>query len=290
MRKNSMIIALVAGGIALATTNLKAQGADEMLPPVGRAQTNQPDQNSKGFEPAHNSAGASNLKAKSIIGLAVRNDSGERLGAVQDLIVNLDTHSTPFAIVEYGGTLGIGETRVAVPLTDLKWSSEPRQLILTTTKEQFQAASPAPTGGWMAVADEDWAKNVDRFYGQPSATSSSRFERQEMPGMSEGREPVRNPSEQKGASELEGQLPGTNLGATNMVSKPIDEALTEKVNRLIRQAVGDQAGQIQATIANGVVTLSGSVPSETQRKALAHQIMELPGVAQVKDDLTVRSD
>ena len=37
------------------------------------------------------------------------------------------SHTVPFAIIEYGGTLGIGETRVVVPLTALKWSSEYRE-------------------------------------------------------------------------------------------------------------------------------------------------------------------
>ena len=146
MGSKSMIIALVAGGLTLATTNLKAQGSDELLPPAGRPQSDQMGQKPGKAAQAYGSRSGANLKASSIIGLAVRNDSGERLGRVQDVIVNLNTHTAPFAIVEYGGTLGVGETRVAVPLTDLKWSSESRALILTATKKQFQAANGSPTG------------------------------------------------------------------------------------------------------------------------------------------------
>ena len=289
MRKNNMIITLVAGGLTLAAMNLTAQGADEILPPTGQPKPAQPSQYSKEAATAPSAAETLEFKTSSIIGLPVRSDTGDRLGKVADLIVNLGTHSTPFAIVEYGGTLGIGETRVAVPLTELKWSSAPRQLILSTTKDQFQAASTEPSGGWMAVSGEDWARNVDRFYGQPTTASSSKFERQEMSGMNEGREAVRESSDQKGASSLEGQMPGTELGATISASKTTDEALTTKVNDLIHQQLGDQASQVKVAIAKGVVTLNGAVPSDTEKKSLVHDIMGLPGVARVEENLTTRN-
>jgi sporulation protein YlmC with PRC-barrel domain len=289
MRNKSMIIALVAGAVALATTNLKAQGANEMSPATRRPQAGLQGHNWKQTESASSSAGASNLKTSNIIGSGVFTDSGVRLGTVQDLIVNLDTHIAPFAIIEYGGTLGINETRVAVPLTDLKWSSETRQLILPATKEQFKTASTAPTGGWMAVVGQDWTKNVDRYYSQPSAAGTSRFERQEMSGMSEGREAVRNPSDEKGANSLDSQALGTDLANTNKVAKATDEALTTKVNSLIRQEAGDQANQIEVSITKGVVTLNGRVQSDAQKKKLVHQIMELPSVTRVEENLTTES-
>jgi sporulation protein YlmC with PRC-barrel domain len=290
MRNNKMIFALVAGGLALASTNVTAQATEEGLPPTRQPQFGQLGQYSKPAEPAHSSAAASNLKASTIIGLPVRNDSGEALGKVQDLVVNLQTHSTPFAIVEYGGTLGIGQTRVAVPLTDFKWSSAPRELIVTATKAQFDTASSTPTGRWMAFASEDWTKTVDRFYGQPSAATASRYERQETSGMGEGREPVRNAAEQKGASQLLDQPPAISPGAENMLAKPADEDVATKVNGLIRQNVGDKADAIQVTIAQGVVTLSGKVASDAQKKVIETQIKALPGVDRVENKLVTGNE
>jgi sporulation protein YlmC with PRC-barrel domain len=289
MQKNSMIIALMAGGLALATMNLTARGADEMLPPSGHPQSAQSGYHSKEATPTQSPYGTLDFKASSIVGLAVLNDTGERLGKVQDLIISLTSGSVPFAIVEYGGTLGLGQTRVAVPLKDLKYSSEPKQLILATTKAQFQSASSAPTGGWIAVADEDWMRNIDRFYGQPSA-SSSRFERQETSGVTEGREPVRDPAEQRGASHLLDQ-PGTvNPVLDNMLSKPAGEDLSTKVNGLVRQNLADKASDIQVALTNGIVTLSGKVPNEAQKTALENQIKALPGVNQVENHLVTGSD
>jgi hypothetical protein len=286
MRNRNMMTALVTGALALTTINLTAQATDEALPPQPSYQGQDP----KAKERASPSMQSEGLKASSIIGLLVRNDTGVRLGKVQDLIVSMTSHTVPFAIIEYGGTLGIGGTRVAVPITALKWSSEPNQLILTATKEEFESASTAPSGGWMAVAGEDWLRNVDRYFGQPSLTSQSRFERQEATGMTEGREPVRNPAERKGATDLLNQQPPANPGAANMAAPTTGDVVSDKVNGVIRQGLGERAGDIQVTFKNGVVTLRGKVASEAQKHELENQIKAVPGVNQVDDQLTIMQE
>src|ERR1035437_4314702 len=194
MPERYLVIAFLAGGLALTTTNLTAQGTTEASPATDPPEMGQQSQHSNAAQPASAAFGASDLKASSIIGLGVRNESGEHLGKVEDLIVRFSSQSVPFAIVEYGGALGIGGTRVAVPLPDLKRSIGAKELTLTATKEQFESASTIPSGAWAAIAGEDCMKNVTRFYGQPSLTTQSRYERQEATGMTEGREPVRNRS------------------------------------------------------------------------------------------------
>jgi hypothetical protein len=285
MRNRKFIYALVAGGLALSTTNLRAQGTEEPLPVKSQSQatTTQEGQLSKEGSLMGASYGTC-LKASSLIGMAVRDQSDERLGKVNDLVVNLSSQAAPFAIIEYGGALGIGVTRVAVPLTELKWSSEPKQLTFAGTKEQFQSASVAPTGGWTAVAGEDWAKNIDRFYGQP-VTYRSRFERQESTGMEEGREPVRTPADHsKGATRLLNQPPGV-PAITNTLST--DDYVTEKVNGVVRQNMGDRAENIQITIKNGRVTLKGKAASQEQKQTIENQIKAVPGVDQVDNRLMV---
>jgi sporulation protein YlmC with PRC-barrel domain len=289
MRNKNTIIALVAGALALATTNLTAQGADEMLPPTGHPRSAPSDPHVKGAPRAQNSVGTEDFKATSIVGMSVFDDAGERLGKVQDLIVSLASGSVPFAVIEYGGTLGFGQTRVAVPLKDLKWSSEPKQLILATTKAQFESASSAPTGGWTAVADEKWTRDIDRFYGQP-ATGSSRFERQESGGMAESREAVRSPADQRGATHLLNQPGVPDLGGGKMTEKPSEEDLSAKINSVLQQNLGEGASGIQATITNGIVTLSGSVANQAQKARLENQIKATPGVKQVQDQLVTKAE
>jgi hypothetical protein len=297
MRNRNLITVLVTGGLALAAANLTARGADD---PLQTPATPQPSKETHTSKDAYKDAqfaatlaAGSNLKATSIIGLQVRNDSGDRLGKVQDIIVNLESHSAPFAIVEFGGTLGIGATHVAVPLTDLKWSSDPKQLVLAATKDEFQSASSAPTGGWMVVSGEEWTRSVDKFYGQPSTTDKSRYERQETTGIIQGREPVRNPTEPKteakSANELLNPTPGAVPEEKNILTKPTDEDLMTKVNSLVRGDVGQDADNIQVTVNDGVVTLKGKATA-SQKQALQRNIKALPGVTRIEDNLETSKD
>lgn len=284
MRNRNLITALMAGGLALAATQMTAQGTVEALPPQGDPQLGHHSQSSKEATAAGAPSAASELKASSIIGLLVRNESGERLGKASDLIVSMTSQSVPFAIVEYGGALGIGATRVAVPLSNLKLANEPRELILTATKEQFQSASAVPTGGWAAVASEDWLKTVDRFYGQPTIADQSRFERQEANGLAEGRESVRTPSEQKGATGLQDQRNAISPGSTNLITTLSDDYVLSKVKGVINQDEGSAASNIKVTVKNGVVTVKGKIANDAQKKMLVNQIKGLPGVDRVDDN------
>jgi len=284
MQNRNLITAFVAGVLALATTNLTAQGTSEVLPAPNQPQSGHPGLDPKPGQPVVTPAVASNLKVRSIVGLPVRNESGERLGKIQDLIVNLESHSAPVAIVEYGGTLGVGGTRVAVPLTDLKWSSEPKQLTLTATREQFESASFSPTGGWMAFAGEEWLKNVDRFYGQPSTTGQSRYERQEATGLTGGREPIRNPAKEESVNSPPDEPSGANPAAQNMAA-PLADDIMGRINDVIRQQTGDGARDIQVTLKDGIVTLSGKIASDAQKRIIEDQIKALGGVDAVENRL-----
>jgi len=56
---------------------------------------------------------------KQILGKDVYNDSGEKIGDINDLIVTPD-RSLSYAIVGVGGFLGMGEHNVAVPVSKFK--------------------------------------------------------------------------------------------------------------------------------------------------------------------------
>jgi osmotically-inducible protein OsmY len=295
MKNRSWITALVAGGLALTAANLTAQAADDTVPKPDQRQVTHENQPPKVTQPYTTTAlpVGENMKASTLIGMHIRNDAGDKLGKLQDIIVNLESHSAPFAIVEYGGALGIGVTHIAVPLSSFKYTSEPKQLILSATKEEFQAASATPTGGWMIASGEEWAKNVDKYYGQPASMDRSRFERQEATDVFKGREAVRNPTEvrnpaEKSASELLNPTPGTVPEQQNL-NRSTDEDLTSRVTGLVRTDAGQDADNIQVSIKDGVVTLNGKA-SASQKQSLESKIRGLPGVTRVENNLTTSKD
>jgi sporulation protein YlmC with PRC-barrel domain len=87
-----------------------------------------------------NAALARSARASKLIGSTVY-QGDITVGQIEDVLVDLD-HSTLVAVVlSVGGFLGIGEKRVAVPVSQIKVGSEAR-FTTDLTKEQITRAPP----------------------------------------------------------------------------------------------------------------------------------------------------
>jgi hypothetical protein len=64
---------------------------------------------------------ASGYRSSEIVGSPVVNDHGEKIGTIDDLIIE-PNEMVPFAILSVGGFLGIGDHLVVVPFKNLKIS------------------------------------------------------------------------------------------------------------------------------------------------------------------------
>ena len=80
------------------------------------------------------------VRASEFIGETVRNGKGEKIGSVDDLILNRG-NKVLYAVISVGGFLGIGDKLVAVPFQDLKFGARDVKgvVIYDTTKEQLKA-------------------------------------------------------------------------------------------------------------------------------------------------------
>jgi sporulation protein YlmC with PRC-barrel domain len=80
---------------------------------------------------------ASGYRAKNIIGSPVVNEHNEKIGMVDDLIIE-PSEKVPFAILSVGGFLGVGERLVVVPFDSLKISQDMIELP-GATKDELKA-------------------------------------------------------------------------------------------------------------------------------------------------------
>jgi sporulation protein YlmC with PRC-barrel domain len=80
------------------------------------------------------------LTATSIIGDKVRNNLGEHLGEIKDLMICLDTGEIDYMIIEFGGFLGIGIKYFAIPLRLMRIDPEKKQFIFDQKKELLEKA------------------------------------------------------------------------------------------------------------------------------------------------------
>jgi len=66
------------------------------------------------------------LSANSMIGNKVANSEGELLGTIKDLVVDLDDAQIAYAVLSFGGLLGLGDKLFAIPLEALTFDTRTR--------------------------------------------------------------------------------------------------------------------------------------------------------------------
>ncbi len=80
------------------------------------------------------------IPASRVIGTDVYNTQGERIGTIQDVMLEKESNGIMFAVIGFGGFLGIGEKYHAIPWSTLDYEKSRAGYVVPFTKEQLQAA------------------------------------------------------------------------------------------------------------------------------------------------------
>jgi sporulation protein YlmC with PRC-barrel domain len=140
----SILSVSLACGPALAQT---AQPADRNAPAATTTTTSSSKLNLKG-----------NWRASKLMGLDVYNENNEKLGDVNEIILDKNGKVTA-VVIGVGGFLGMGEHDVAVSMDKLKFVEEPARTATatTTTKETTgTATAPANSTTSRTTNTNDW--------------------------------------------------------------------------------------------------------------------------------------
>jgi sporulation protein YlmC with PRC-barrel domain len=80
------------------------------------------------------------IRAKKVIGTAVKNSAGQKIGQVEDIVLDKTSNNIIFAVVGFGGFLGMNEKYHPVPWSALDYVETEDSYVVPFTKEQLQAA------------------------------------------------------------------------------------------------------------------------------------------------------
>ena len=104
------------------------------------------------------------LSASTMQGTSVKGPTGDSLGDIKDLMIDLTTGRVAYAVVSFGGLLGIGSKLFAVPLQALKQDAADKSFVLDTTKEALENAHGFDEDHWPDFADRSWQTAVHEHY------------------------------------------------------------------------------------------------------------------------------
>lgn len=105
-------------------------------------------------------------KASEIIGRTVQNDQGEKLGKIKDLVIDPDRYRVSYAVLKFGGFLGLGDKLYAIPDGAMQMLNSEDYAVLTMNKDSLKDAPGFDKDNWPNLADETVAAGIYEFYGQ----------------------------------------------------------------------------------------------------------------------------
>jgi sporulation protein YlmC with PRC-barrel domain len=84
------------------------------------------------------------IRVKKVLGSSVKDPSGTKIGEIEDVVLDKQSNNIMFAVVSFGGFLGIGEKFHPIPWASLDYVPDEDAYVVNYTKEQLEAA-PADT-------------------------------------------------------------------------------------------------------------------------------------------------
>lgn len=105
------------------------------------------------------------LSASTITGDQVTNLEGEDLGKIEEVMLDMASGRVSYAVLSFGGVLGMGDKLFAIPWDALELDAENKCFILDIEKERLKNAPGFDKDHWPAMADNKWATQIHSYYG-----------------------------------------------------------------------------------------------------------------------------
>jgi sporulation protein YlmC with PRC-barrel domain len=104
------------------------------------------------------------ISSDKVEGTTVYNSAGEKLGSVDDLMIDKVSGQIRYAVLEFGGFLGMGTDRYPLPWNMLKYDTEKEGYVVPLDKAKLEKA-PRYAETEVPEYTTDYGKRVYNYYG-----------------------------------------------------------------------------------------------------------------------------
>lgn len=105
------------------------------------------------------------LSASTLTGDRVTNPAGQDLGTVDEILIDIPTGRVAYAVLAFGGVVGIGSKLFAVPWSSLRVDEDRKCFILDVDKQTLESAPGFDRNAWPDFSDETVGSEIFRHYG-----------------------------------------------------------------------------------------------------------------------------
>jgi sporulation protein YlmC with PRC-barrel domain len=105
------------------------------------------------------------ISADKVTGTSVYNRQGEKLGSVYDVMLNKSSGQVAYAIMSFGGFLGMGESYHPLPWRTLTYNEQQGGYVVDIDRNRLENAPNYPAGSEPNWSDRAYGQKVDSYYG-----------------------------------------------------------------------------------------------------------------------------
>ena len=104
------------------------------------------------------------MGADTLIGNDVVSLNDDDLGDIKELMLDMKSGHVAYAVLAFGGFLGMGEKLFAVPWNALHLDTVNKRFVLNVERERLQDAPGFDKDQWPDMADAEWARGIHAYY------------------------------------------------------------------------------------------------------------------------------
>jgi hypothetical protein len=112
------------------------------------------------------------IAADKVEGTPVFNADDEKLGSIAKLMIDKRSGQVSYAVMSFGGFLGVGEILHPLPWAALTYDVDRNGYVLNVTREQLESAPQYKDGEEPAWQDDAYGERVYGHYGIPLARTA----------------------------------------------------------------------------------------------------------------------
>jgi sporulation protein YlmC with PRC-barrel domain len=106
------------------------------------------------------------ISSNKVEGTTVYNGSGDKLGSIDDLMIDKRTGHIRYAVLEFGGFLGMGTDRYPIPWNYLRYDTDKDGYVIPIDMDKRKLENaPRYREEAAPVYDNDFGRRIDSYYG-----------------------------------------------------------------------------------------------------------------------------
>ncbi|MDO9599212.1 MAG: PRC-barrel domain-containing protein [Azoarcus sp.] len=104
------------------------------------------------------------MGADTLIGNDVYNSNGDDLGDIKEIMLDMRSGRVGYAVLSFGGFLGMGEKLFAVPWDALTLDTMNKRFVLNVDPDRLKDAPGFDKDQWPDMANQAWSDEIHTYY------------------------------------------------------------------------------------------------------------------------------